>query len=128
MKRMKKVLTWLGVVAGLIFVTAGSLYLIYLRPFMQKMKQTEVIQYDPGLTLVLGGGGNTGILTSDSLVIVIDSKMDDAAERLHETVKQIAGGKPILEANTHWHTDHTSGNRYYSRHHLLHVPHYPNPS
>ncbi len=114
MKRMKKVLKWLGVAAALIFVTAGSLYLIYLRPFMQKMKQTEVIQYDPGLTLVLGGGGNTGILASDSLVIVIDSKMDDAAERLHETVKQIAGSKPILVVNTHWHTDHSSGNKYYS--------------
>src|SRR5258708_13430236 len=113
MKRMKKVLTWLGVVAGLIFVTAGSLYLIYLRPFMQKMKQTEVIQYDPGLTLVLGGGGNTGILASDSLVIVIDSKMHEAAERLHERVKQIAGDKPILINNTPCHTHHTNVNNTY---------------
>jgi glyoxylase-like metal-dependent hydrolase (beta-lactamase superfamily II) len=114
MKRWKKVLAWFGVVVALVFVTAGSLFLIYLRPFLQKMKQTEVIQYDSGLTLVLGGGGNTGILASDSLVIVIDSKMDDAAERLHETVKQIAGSKPILVVNTHWHTDHSSGNKYYS--------------
>jgi glyoxylase-like metal-dependent hydrolase (beta-lactamase superfamily II) len=114
MKRLKKVLAWLGGIVAILIVTAGALYLIYLRPFMQKMKLTEVIQYDPGLTLILGGGGNTGILASDSLVIVIDSKMDEAAERLHETVKQIAGSRPILVVNTHWHTDHSSGNKYYS--------------
>jgi glyoxylase-like metal-dependent hydrolase (beta-lactamase superfamily II) len=114
MTRTKKILIWLGAFIAVIVVAAGLLYMIYLQPFMQKMKQTTVIQYDPGLTLILGGGGNSGILTSDSLVVVIDSKMDEAAGQLHERVKQLAGTRPILVVNTHWHPDHSDGNKYYT--------------
>ncbi len=113
MKTFKKILKWLGVVLLVLIVIGTTLYLIYLRPFMQKMKVTNVVKYDKQLTLVLGGGGNSGILTSDSLVIVIDTKMDEAAEKLSKMVKEIAGNKPIIVINTHFHPDHTKGNTYY---------------
>jgi len=77
------------------------------------MKTTSTIQYDKNLTLVLGGGGNSGILTSDSLVIVIDTKMDEAAEALSKQVKELAGTKPVLVINTHFHPDHSKGNKFY---------------
>src|ERR1700739_4018546 len=114
MKIFKKVLKWLGIVLLVLIVTGFTLYMIYLRPFMQKMKQTNTIQYDKELTLVLGGGGNSGILVSDSLIIVIDTKMDEAAEQLSKTVKELAGKKPIIVINTHYHPDHSSGNSFYS--------------
>lgn len=82
---MKKVFKWVGIIIGLLLIVVASLYMIYLRPFMQKMKQTSTIQYDKDLTIVLGGGGNTGILISDSLVIVIDTKQDEAAEVLYNS-------------------------------------------
>ena len=74
MKVFKKILKWFGVAILLLLVVAGSLYMIYLRPFIEKMKQINTIQYDTELTIVEGGGGNSGILTSDSLVLVIDTK------------------------------------------------------
>jgi cyclase len=111
---MKKILKWAGIILLLLIMTAGTLYMIYLRPFMQRMKQTSIVQYDKDLTLIIGGGGNSGILTSDSLVIVIDTKMDEAAEMLHDKVKQLAGNKPILVINTHWHPDHCKGNKLYA--------------
>lgn len=114
MKTVKKILKWLGIIILLLVVTGATLYMIYLRPFMQKMKQTTVINYDKELTLVLGGGGNSGILVSDSLVLVIDTKMDEAAEQLYKTVKQLAGNKPILVVNTHYHPDHSTGNSFYT--------------
>lgn len=110
---MKKIFKWIGIVLLFLVIVAGTLYMIYLRPFMQKMKVTHVINYDKELTLVTGGGGNSGILVSDSLVIVIDTKMDDAAKALYEQVKQLAGSRPILVINTHIHPDHTKGNVYY---------------
>jgi cyclase len=110
---MKKILKWIGIIVLLLVAVAGTLYLIYLRPFMEKMKVTEVVQYDKDLTIVLGGGGNSGILNSDSIVMVIDTKMDAAAEDLYKKVKQIAGNKPIFVVNTHVHSDHTKGNKYY---------------
>jgi glyoxylase-like metal-dependent hydrolase (beta-lactamase superfamily II) len=114
MKILWKTLKWLGIIILLLVAIGASLYMIYLRPFMQKMKQTTVVNYDKELTLVLGGGGNSGILVSDSLVIVIDTKMDEAAEQLYKQVKQLAGNKPILVVNTHYHPDHSTGNSFYT--------------
>ncbi|HXD93012.1 MAG TPA: MBL fold metallo-hydrolase [Bacteroidia bacterium] len=114
MKIFKKTLKWLGIIILLLVAIGATLYMIYLRPFMQKMKQTSVVNYDKELTLVLGGGGNSGILVSDSLVIVIDTKMDEAAEQLFKTVKELAGNKPILVVNTHYHPDHSTGNSFYT--------------
>jgi glyoxylase-like metal-dependent hydrolase (beta-lactamase superfamily II) len=114
MKILKKTLKWLGIIILLLVAVGATLYMIYLRPFMQKMKQTTIVNYDKELTLVLGGGGNSGILVSDSLVIVIDTKMDEAAEQLFKTVKELAGNKPILVINTHYHPDHSTGNSFYT--------------
>lgn len=119
MKTLKKIFKWVGIIFLIFFATGITLYFIYLRPVMEKMKKTEVVQYDKDLTLVLGGGGNSGILLSDSLVIVIDTKMDEAAEALYKRVKELAGDKPILVINTHLHSDHTKGNKYYEGHNIL---------
>jgi glyoxylase-like metal-dependent hydrolase (beta-lactamase superfamily II) len=116
---IKKILKWVGIVVLALVAVGVSLYMIYLRPFMNKMKQVTTVQYDKELTLVLGGGGNSGILVSDSLVIVIDTKQDDAAEQLSKQVIQLAGKKPILVINTHFHPDHTSGNKFYKGQNIL---------
>jgi cyclase len=113
MKTLKKTLKWFGIVLLVILATGFTLYLIYLRPVMKTMEQTNVIKYDKDLTLIIGGGGNSGILVSDSLVIVIDTKMGDASEQLAKTVKELAGSKPILVVNTHYHSDHCGGNKYF---------------
>ena len=110
---LKKVLIRLGLLVLLLVAVAGILFLIYVYPFMNKMKVTTTIKYDPKLTLVLGGGGNSGILVSDSAVLVIDTKMDAAAEALAKTVRELAGNRPIIVVNTHVHSDHTGGNKYY---------------
>ena len=110
---MKIVLKVVAVICLILLIVGGSIYYIYLRPFMQKMKETATIKYDKELTIVIGGGGNSGILLSDSLVLVIDTKMDKAADDFYQTVKEIAGNKPILVVNTHIHPDHTGGNKNY---------------
>jgi len=110
---MRKILISIGLLILTLLIVAGTFFFIYVRPFMTKMKTTNTIQYDPQLTLVISGGGNTGILVSDSVVLVIDTKMNDAAEALSKTVHDLAGKKPIIVVNTHIHTDHTSGNKFY---------------
>jgi len=111
---MRTVLKVVAVISLILLIAGSSVYLIYLRPFMQKMKQTSTIKYDKELTIVIGGGGNSGILVSDSLVIVIDTKMDDAADDFYKMVKEIAGNKKLLIVNTHIHPDHTGGNKNYN--------------
>lgn len=110
---MKKFLKWTGLSVLVLLLVAAVLFFVYLYPFMQKMKETTVLPYDQNLTLVMGGGGNSGILSSDSMVLVIDSKMDKASEELYQLAKEIAGTRPIVLINTHIHPDHVSGNNLY---------------
>jgi glyoxylase-like metal-dependent hydrolase (beta-lactamase superfamily II) len=116
---IKKILKWFGIVVVFFIAIGAILYMVYLRPVMKKMEHTEVINYNKNLTIVLGGGGNSGILVSDSLVVVIDSKMGDQAQEFHETVMKLAGNKPILIINTHIHNDHSEGNKYFKGQHIL---------
>jgi cyclase len=110
---MKKILIRLGILIVALIGAAAIFFLMYIYPFMTNMKKTTAIQYDPQLTLIMGGGGNSGILVSDSAVLVIDTKQDAAAEELAKTVKALAGTKHIIVVNTHIHIDHTSGNKFY---------------
>ncbi len=111
---LKKIIKWVGIIFVVLIAIGATLYLIYLRPFMNTMKQTTTIQYDNELTIILGGGGNSGILNSDSMVLVIDTKQDEAAEQLHKMVSDMAGNKPVLIVDTHFHPDHSDGNRFYA--------------
>jgi len=112
MKR-KTILLSLGGIVLAVVLAAGIFFGLYIYPFMKSMKTTKTIAYDDHLTLILGGGGNTGILQSDSLILVIDSKMDDAAVKLHDTIMKIANGRKIIVVNTHVHGDHVSGNEWF---------------
>jgi glyoxylase-like metal-dependent hydrolase (beta-lactamase superfamily II) len=115
MKLLKKIAKWIGI-AGLILVGAGGLfYGLYVSPILEKIKTENKIDYDKYLTIYEGGGGNSGLFISDSLVLVIDTKMDDAAEKFAVTVTSLAAGKPILVVNTHYHLDHSSGNHLYPK-------------
>ncbi|MBS1684181.1 MAG: MBL fold metallo-hydrolase [Bacteroidetes bacterium] len=111
--KIKRLLIRIGLLLVVLAITAGVLYLIYLRPFMNHMMVMETVHPDPQLTLVTGGGGNSGILTSDSAVLVVDTKMNKGATAFYEEVKKIAGNKPIIIVNTHIHSDHAKGNALY---------------
>src|SRR6185437_8690845 len=116
---MKKVFKWIGIIVLVLAVIVGTLFMVYVRPFMKEFMATKTVKFDPELTLILGGGGNTGILASDSMVLVIDTKMQDASEKLYDTVMAIAKGKPILIVNTHVHKDHAGGNDKYKGHRIM---------
>jgi glyoxylase-like metal-dependent hydrolase (beta-lactamase superfamily II) len=110
---MKKFFIRLVLLISVLGLTAVTLFLIYVYPFMTAMKKVTTIKYDPQLTLMLGGGGNSGILVSDSVVLLIDTKMNEAADSLYKTVKELAGNRPVIVVNTHIHKDHTGGNKFY---------------
>ena len=110
---MRKILLRLGLLVLVLIAGLATFFFVYLYPFMNKMKVTNITRVDPQFTIITGGGGNSGILISDSLVLVIDTKQDDAAEALAKQVKELAAGKPIIVVNTHVHPDHSKGNQYY---------------
>jgi len=103
---MKKVLKVVGLLI-LVAIAAGG---IYLWQSYQIFMKVETIQYDPQLTIYLGGG-NSVVLTSEdgTAALVVDTKMRGAAEVLREKVN----AEDIIIVNTHDHFDHVGGNPLY---------------
>ncbi len=108
-KRILKVLLITGILL-LIIITAGA---VYLYPMYRFFFQEETIKVDPSLTVYRGGGGNSGILITQKAVVVIDTKMGSAAEKLYQEAKSKSGSLPIIVINTHYHSDHIKGNYLY---------------
>jgi glyoxylase-like metal-dependent hydrolase (beta-lactamase superfamily II) len=106
--KLKKILFYLG---GLIIICMIAL-IIYMYPFYHFFFTPVSTAIDKDLT-VMSGGGNSGILVTDSAVVVIDTKMGSMAKKLYQLAKEKAGNKKILVINTHFHGDHIYGNKFF---------------
>jgi cyclase len=104
---MKKVLLIVGFLIVIIIAVGG----FYFWKIYQQFGKVETVQLDPQLTVYLGGGGNSIVLTSEdgSKALVVDTKMRSAAKKLRDEVK----ASDITIVNTHAHFDHTGGNSLY---------------
>ena len=103
--KLKKILLYLG---GLILVLIIALA-IYIYPFYKSFFTSEIIPVDKNLSMITGAG-NSGLLVTDSAVVVIDTKMGSMAKKLYDLAKEKAGTKKIIVINTHFHGDHVKGN------------------
>ena len=100
------------IVFGSLVMVAGTAA-IFLFPVYHVMLTENTLLMDKDLMIVTGGGGNSGVLVTDSAVVVIDTKMGGDAEKLCNLAKSRAGAKKILVINTHYHPDHVKGNHFY---------------
>jgi len=105
----KKIFISIGI--ALLVIIIGAIVIFY--PAIRFMTQKEIVPLDQSLTLMLGGGGNSGIIIGDSAVVVVDTKMMSGSEDLYKLAKEKAGQKPIIVINTHYHKDHVNGNKFY---------------
>lgn len=65
--------------------------------------------------MIEGRGGNIGVSLGEDGVLLVDDQFDELAPRIRATVDSLAGSEAAGEVdyvlNTHWHPDHTDGNR-----------------
>lgn len=83
----------------------------YLRAQQNPPKITLVPVAGP-VYMLQGSGGNIGIVADAAGVIMIDAMFERGAGEIRETVKALPGGDRVrVLVNTHWHSDHTDGNK-----------------
>ncbi len=70
----------------------------------------EVVDVAPGISMLVGNGGNIGLLSGSDGAFVIDDQYPDSASGNLAAIERIAGGAPRFLVNTHWHGDHAGGN------------------
>jgi cyclase len=64
------------------------------------------------VTMLQGGGGNIGIVADAAGLFMIDAMFERGAGEIREAVKTLPGGNRVrVLVNTHWHSDHTDGNK-----------------
>lgn len=104
---MKKILFIVFLLIVIIVAVGG----FYFWKIYQQFAYVETVQLDPQLTVYLGGGSNSIVLTSEdgSKALIVDTKMRRAAKELRDTVK----ADDITIVNTHAHFDHVGGNALY---------------
>ena len=110
---MKRNFIIAGAVSAALIVLAG----LFIFLGYQKFMSVDALEYDPYCEILLGGGGNSVILTSEdgSAALVVDTKMGPAAKKTRKSVK--AGALTVV--NTHFHGDHTGGNALFSNARLI---------
>ena len=101
------------IITGIILVVIIVLSAVYIYPSYKFFFTEGKIPVDKDLSIIQGGGGNSGVLVTDSAVVVIDTKMSGDAEKLYNLAKEKAGQKKIIVINTHYHGDHVRGNKFY---------------
>ena len=62
------------------------------------------------LYIVIGSGGNVGVLVTDEGVILIDDKFEQNYDEIVRNVSSVMNQPIRYVINTHYHSDHAGGN------------------
>lgn len=79
-------------------------------PVAAQQPELERIPVAPGLTMLIGQGGNIGLSTGTDGALLIDDQFDRSAESILRAVKAQTSEPLRFVINTHWHGDHAGGN------------------
>jgi cyclase len=65
----------------------------------------------PGLTMLSGAGGNLGLSAGVDGAFLVDDELAPLTPKLRAAVKAVTDRPLRFVLNTHWHMDHTGGNK-----------------
>ncbi|HLM00597.1 MAG TPA: MBL fold metallo-hydrolase [Pyrinomonadaceae bacterium] len=76
-----------------------------------------------GVSMLQGRGGNVGASVGADGILIVDDDYAQVSPKLAEALKALGSERPRFVLNTHWHGDHTEGNKYFGERGSLIVAH-----
>jgi len=86
-------------------------------------KEVQITELAPGIHVLMGMGGNIGVFSGEDGVFIIDDDMPPLAKKIEAAVRSIQDEPVRMVFNTHWHFDHTGGNKHFGELGALIVAH-----
>lgn len=77
--------------------------------------ELSLSQLSDAVYVLQGGGGNVGVCVGSDGILLVDAKLASQADALCTALARFAG-QPQYIFNTHFHADHTGGNRALGQH------------
>ena len=90
------------------------LFMLFCLPALLTAQQAKVaaVPVAGPVFMIQGEGGNIGVIADAAGSIMIDSMYERSAAQIRAALKAVPGGEKIrFLINTHWHGDHTDGNK-----------------
>jgi cyclase len=99
-------------IARLAKTAAAVLVTALVMPAQQAPPAAKLIPVAGPLSMVQGSGGNIGVVADESGLLMIDAQFEATAGAVRDAIKALPGGSRVrVLVNTHWHSDHTDGNK-----------------
>ncbi len=73
--------------------------------------QVTPVEVTDGIYMLMAAGGNIGLSVGDDGAFIIDDQFEPLHDKIVAAVRDAGGGDVRFVLNTHWHGDHTGGNR-----------------
>lgn len=83
----------------------------------------ETIKLTDNIYMLVGAGGNIGVLSGDDGLLMIDDQFAPLADRIKSALSAINEKNPTYLLNTHYHGDHTGGNHLFSENSIIMAHH-----
>ena len=77
--------------------------------------ELSLSQLSDAVYVLQGGGGNVGVCVGGDGILLVDAKLASQADALRAALARF-DGQPQYIFNTHFHGDHTGGNRAFGQH------------
>jgi cyclase len=86
-------------------------------------KTVKVIKLTDSIHVLMGIGGNIGVSSGADGVFIIDDDMPPVAAKIDAALRTIQDEPVRMVFNTHWHFDHTGGNKHFGEQGALIIAH-----
>lgn len=72
--------------------------------------QIKTVKTSGNVYMLMGSGGNIGVLTGDDGVFLVDDQFAPLTKKIKDAIGKISDKEIRFLINTHWHFDHVGGN------------------